>query len=195
MSRIYYIMGKSASGKDTFYRALQECFPELRTITLYTTRPAREGEKDGGEYHFVTEEALERLRAAGKLIEQRTYQTVFGPWHYATVDDGNLDPGRADYLAIGTLESYGRMRKYFGEDAVVPLYIEVEDGERLKRAIAREETQEQPCYGEVCRRFLADSEDFSEENLAAAGITRRYRNTDQSQCLEEMKREIRHGKL
>ena len=57
------------------------------------------------------------------------------------------------------------MREYYGEDKVVPVYVEVEDGERLKRAIRREEQQKVPKYEEMCRRFLADAEDFSEEKL------------------------------
>lgn len=86
---------------------------------------------------------------------------------------------------IGTLESYEKLKTYFGNEKVVPLYIEVEDGERLTRALAREKTQKEPKYAEMCRRFLADSKDFSEENLAHAGITERYENTDLEDILEK----------
>lgn len=195
MSKIYYLMGKSSSGKDTLYKELKKEFPKLRTLTLYTTRPVREGERDGEEYFFVTKEVLDKYQAEGKLIELRTYHTVCGDWHYATVDDGQVDLLSADYLMIGTLESYRKMKEYYGTDAIVPLYIEVEDGERLRRALEREQRQEKPRYDEMCRRFLADKEDFSEENLLAAGITRRYYNEDKIQCLQEIKGEMRHGKL
>lgn len=195
MGKIYYMMGKSSSGKDTLYKGLKEQFPAFRTVTPYTTRPVREGEENGIEYYFVTKERLDEFGAAGKLIELRTYHTVCGDWHYATVDDGQIALSEADYLMIGTLESYKKVREYYGEEHVVPFYIEVEDGERLMRAIARERQQDSPRYDELCRRFLADKEDFSDENLLAAGITRRYYNTDKLQCIEEIKREIRHGKL
>lgn len=195
MSKIYYIMGKSSSGKDTIYKELKKDIPELRTVTIYTTRPVREGEKDGEEYFFVTKEILDRYRDCGKLIELRTYHTVCGDWHYATVDDGQVELEKSDYLMIGTLESYEKMKDYYGADILVPLYIEVEDGMRLKRAIEREEKQDTPRYDEVCRRFLADKEDFSEENLKKAGITRRYYNIDKVQCLEEIKKVIQYGKL
>ena len=46
------------------------------------------------------------------------------------------------------------------------------------RAIAREQKQEVPKYEEMCRRFLADSADFSEEKLAEAGVTYRFCNDD-----------------
>ena len=96
---------------------------------------------------------------------------------------------------IGTLESYDKMRTYYGASNLVPIYIEVEDGERLMRALKREREQEVPRYAELCRRFLADTRDFSEENLANLGITRRFVNQDRTQCLEEIIGEIRYGKL
>lgn len=186
MSNIYYLMGKSSSGKDTVYKRIKELHPELKTVTIYTTRPIREGEKNGKEYYFVNEEKLQQLLDDGKVIELRTYDTVHGPWNYFTVDDGQFDQDTADYLMIGTLESYQKMREYFGEERIVPLYIEVEDGERLMRALTRERMQKEPKYAEMCRRFLADTEDFSEENLKAVGITERFKNRE----LEETVRKI-----
>jgi guanylate kinase len=118
-------------------------------------------------------------------VELRAYDTVYGVWKYFTVDDGAIDLRNHDYLYIVTLEGYVRMQKYFGKDRVVPLYIEVEDGERLLRAIARER-QGEPKYEEMCRRFLADAADFSEEKLAAAGIEKRFYNRN----LEETIREV-----
>ena len=186
MSNIYYLMGKSSSGKDTIYKRSKELHPELKTVTIYTTRPIREGEKNGKEYYFVNEEKLQQILDDGKVIELRTYDTVHGPWNYFTVDDGQFDQDTADYLMIGTLESYQKMREYFGEERIVPLYIEVEDGERLMRALTRERMQKEPKYAEMCRRFLADTEDFSEENLKAVGITERFENRE----LEETVRKI-----
>ena len=195
MGKIYYLMGKSSSGKDTLYKEILSRMPEIKTVTLYTTRPIRDGERDGVEYHFVSEETLKHYEEDGKIIEKRTYDTVYGQWKYATIDDGQINLFGTDYLMIGTLESYMKMKAYYGQENLVPLYIEVEDGERLMRAIARERQQEHPGYEEVCRRFLADQKDFSEENLAAAGITRRYQNDDKVRCKEEIVEVIRDGKL
>ena len=195
MGKIFFMMGKSSSGKDTVYKEIRKELPELKTLTLYTTRPMREGEKDGVEYYFVSNEILEQYGEEGKIIELRTYLTVYGDWKYATIDDGQIHLTGSDYLMIGTLESYMKMKAYYGQENLVPLYIEVEDGERLMRAIARERQQEHPGYEEVCRRFLADQKDFSEENLAAAGITRRYQNDDKVRCKEEIVEVIRDGKL
>lgn len=195
MGKIYYMMGKSSSGKDTLYKEVLKALPELKTLVLYTTRPIREGEKEGVEYHFVTDDELERFEKAGKIIEERTYDTVYGAWKYATIEDGQINLAAYDYLVIGTLESYAGMKKCYGAENLVPIYIEVEDGERLSRALSRERQQEQPKYEEMCRRFLADQKDFSEEHLKEAGIVRRYYNDDKAQCLEKIIGEIQNGKF
>ena len=191
MGRIYYLLGKSATGKDTLYKEILKRRPKLRTVTMYTTRPIREGETDGVEYFFTDREELERQLASGKVIESRTYQTIAGPWTYYTVDDGQFNVADDEYcLMIGTLESYEKMCAYFEAGKMVPVYIEVPDGIRLLRAVKREENQKKPNYREVCRRYLADEKDFSEENLERLGITKRYQNTDMEMCLEEILRDL-----
>ena len=183
MSKIFYLMGKSASGKDKIYKKVKEQMPELKTIVIYTTRPIREGEQNGREYHFVDDDKLKELQDAGKVIELREYNTVHGIWKYFTADDGQFD-GDDNYLAIGTLESYVQLRDYFGQERLVPIYVEVEDGLRLERALARERMQATPKYEEMCRRFLADAADFSVENLKEAGITRKFTNMDVDKCVQ-----------
>ncbi len=192
MARIFIVMGKSATGKDTVYKKLLEDGElELRTAVMYTTRPIRSFEKNGVEYYFVDEETLNTLQKQNKIIEHRAYETIHGTWHYFTVNDGQINLEEADYLMIGTLETYQQIREYFGEERVIPIYLELEDGVRLMRAIKREQKQDQPKYAEMCRRYLADEEDFSEENLKKCGITKRYQNLDIHQCLYEVKEDIK----
>lgn len=189
---IFYVMGKSASGKDTVYRELKRRYPQLGSVIMYTTRPRRDGERDGVEYFFKDREFLGQCREAGRLIECRTYETACGPWDYFTVDDGQIKLEKGGgYLMIGTLESYERMLCYYGEEALEPIYIEVEDGERLRRALERERRQREPKYKELCRRFLADEEDFKEENLRRCKILKRYENASLEECLGEIGEKIR----
>ena len=191
MSRIFVIMGKSASGKDTIYRELaSDQDLNLREVVGYTTRPIREGEEEGVTYYYVTTDTLNSLKNEQKVIEHRTYDTIHGPWHYFTVHDHQFEQVSQDYIMIGTLESYSQIRQYFGEAAVIPIYIEVENGERLARALGRERQQEQPKYEEMCRRFLADEQDFSEENIRAAGIEKRFENTESRTCINAIKQYI-----
>ena len=195
MSKIFVVMGKSASGKDTIYkRLLAEEGLGLKTIVPYTTRPIRQGESDGVEYFFVNYEGMKELEVQGKIIECRCYQTIHGDWSYFTADDGQIDLETQDYLMITTLVGYEKIRDYYGKDKVIPLYIEVEDGLRLERALRREQQENNHKYAEMCRRFLADSEDFSEEHLQAAGITKRYENIEFELCLSEIIADIQKEK-
>ena len=186
MGKIFYIMGKSASGKDTIYKELIEKMPKFHSIVPYTTRPMREGEKDGVEYFFVDQERFDEMMDEEKIIEFRSYNTKCGIWTYFTADDGQIDLKNDNYILIGTLESYEKIREYYGKENVIPLYIEVEAGERLTRALEREKKQSNPKYAEMCRRFLADEEDFSEKNIEKAEIKKRYKNVNLDECIKEI---------
>ena len=186
MGKIFCLMGKSSSGKYTIYKKLKVRYPELYTVVPYTTRPIRENEKNGVEYFFVNNNTYNEMKKSRKVIEARSYDTKCGIWTYFTADDGQIDLSCHDYLVIGTLVSFQALKKYYGEDSIIPVYIETEDGLRLARALEREREQRQPKYAEMCRRFLADEDDFSEENLRNAGIIKRFRNDDLGKCLEEI---------
>lgn len=191
MNHIICLMGKSSTGKDTIFKKLLEDRElRLQTIVPYTTRPIREGERNGVEYFFTDEEGFQQLKDQGKVIEDRAYHTVHGLWRYFTVNDGQMRQGR-DYLLIGTLEAYRRLKEYFGSDRMLPVYLELEDGIRLQRALDRERVQEYPRYEEMCRRFLADSQDFAEDKIAEAGILKRFQNDDLERCMEEIRAYVR----
>ena len=192
--KIIYIMGKSSSGKDTIFKKLKEKL-DVNTYVMYTTRPIRKGEEEGVTYHYLSNEEMQRYidgKENNKLIEYRTYQTVHGPWTYATIADEQFKTNK-DMMMLGTLESYEKMKEHF-EKELLPIYIEVEDGLRLERALKREKEQKEPKYAELCRRFLADSKDFSEENLKKAGIVKRFENIELDKCLNEILEEIKNNK-
>lgn len=187
MGKIVYLMGKSSTGKDTIYKHLMDNSKiKLHTIVPYTTRPIRAGEKDGVEYFFTDEAGFLKLKEEGRLIEDRAYNTCLGLWRYFTVNDEQIDLEHKDYVIIGTLESYNKTKDFFGEEKMVPVMIELDDGVRLQRALDREKVQDIPKYNELCRRFLADAEDFSEDKIEAAGISKRFVNNDLQQCVEEI---------
>ncbi len=194
--KIFLLMGKSTSGKDTIYKnIISDESMGLNKVVPYTTRPMRDMETDGVQYFFKTEEEYKSLRDGGSIIEERCYQTNYGNWRYFTVDDGQIDLGTGNYIVIGTLESFCYIRDYFGKENVIPLLIDVTARIRLERAMKREEKQEHPKYDEMCRRFLADEEDFSEDKIKAAGIERRfYNNDDIESCLDQIKGYIRERK-
>ncbi len=186
--KIFCFMGKSASGKDTIFKELSKAFPSISEIIPYTTRPIRENETNGIQYNFVTEEIFKFMLDNNMVIESRSYNTKHGIWTYFTASS-NIDSNN-NYMIINTLEGYQKISKYFGKENVIPIYIEVEDGIRLERALERERKEKNPKYSELCRRFLADQEDFSESNILQAGIQIKFANNDLDECITEIKKYI-----
>ncbi len=190
-NKIFMIMGKSSSGKDTIYKKLlEERALNLKTITGYTTRPMRDGEENGVQYNFVNYEFMKELEDAGKILEKRCYNTVHGDWYYFTVDDGNINLSMNNYLMIGTPDSYKSIRDYFGKEVVVPIFVNVSDDDRLLRAFAREKSSDNPDYAEMCRRFLGDEKDFSDKKLRELELKKYYQNDDFARCFDEIKNDI-----
>lgn len=162
MGKIFVIIGKSASGKDTLMQQILTSCPHLKKVTSYTTRPMREGERNGREYNFVSWDFFREMEAEGKVIEERVYATKNGNWKYGTIDDGAVDFAKGSYLMIKDPLGAQKLKEYYGDQNVITILIEVNDGIRLMRALTRELSQEDPKYAELCRRFLADEEDFKE---------------------------------
>ena len=194
MAKIICLLGKSCSGKDTIYKKLlADESLDLLPLVTYTTRPMRTGEQEGREYHFTDEAGFNALKEAGKVIEDRTYDTVYGLWRYFTVDDGTfVKEGRNVIAAAGTIPAYIKLRDHFGAENTCPVMIETDDGIRLERAMRREKKQEAPRYKEMCRRFITDSEDFDEEKMKAAGVDHVFMNNeDLDKCIREVSDFIR----
>jgi len=194
MAKIYVIMGKSAAGKDTVYkRLINDKNLQLSPIVLYTTRPIREGEIEGVTYHYIDNQILAQYREAKQIIEARTYETVHGPWTYATISE-NINLAKHDYLVIGTLDSYESYIRYFGSANVTGIYIDVSDRSRIHRALAREDMEKEPKYVEMCRRFLADEKDYSKSNLNKYPNIKSFPNEDFEICIRAIIEEIKNDK-
>lgn len=185
MGKFIIILGKSSTGKDTIFKRLQN-EPELVRIIPYTTRPIRDGEVNGVDYFFVDDKYFEEN--ISKVIEKRTYKTIKGDWTYGELLDEQIDlkDDTRNYLFIATLEGYESFINYFGKESVIPIYIDLPDGIRLERALSREKCQKSPNYLELCRRFIADSKDFSENNLKKLNITKHFVNDSLERVLEEI---------
>lgn len=192
MGKIFCLLGKSSSGKDTIFKHLiEDKNLHLKPVISYTTRPIRFNESNGKQYYFIDEQQLATYNETGHIIEKREYETINGTWSYCTVDDGQIDLSQdVHYLIIVTLEAYKNLQKYFGSQYVVPLYITVDDGIRLGRALKREQKQENPNYDELCRRFLADSADFHVTKLQDCGIEKQYHNEKFMDCISNIKADI-----
>lgn len=73
MSKVFVITGPSGVGKGTLIRELRERVPQLELSVSATTRPPREGESDGDDYHFLSPGEFDRRARAGEFLEFATY--------------------------------------------------------------------------------------------------------------------------
>ena len=88
MGKLFYVMGKSSSGKDTIYEeVLSRKELGLKPFVMYTTRPIRAKETDGVQYHFVSEEQLHDMQKNGQVIELRAYDTSKCPLILKQIED------------------------------------------------------------------------------------------------------------
>ena len=78
MGKIFYIMGKSASGKDRIYSLLVENKElNLKKLILYTTRPIRAGEEEGVQYYFTDDSRVDHGQTeAARSLGFRQSQTM-----------------------------------------------------------------------------------------------------------------------
>lgn len=160
--KIVFFIGPSSSGKDTFFKKVKDIYQIERIVPL-TTRDKRLGEQEGEEYHFISQEQMDLLNIKNLLIERRTYNTFHGRWDYATGKEG-IDLERNHYIYPAVWTIYQSFLKHYPKKNLVPVYFQLDDGIRLQRALDRE--KEGNCrYAEMCRRYLADEQDFSREML------------------------------
>ena len=154
---IIAIMGKAGSGKDTLCHALLEEpeFLNAKPIISCTTRPIRDNETDGVDYHFLTNEEFTDQILFGNMLEA----TVFNTWCYGT----SLNNLSEDCLNIGVFnpEGVGLLREN-KQIKLCVIYIEATDKTRLLRQLNREINPD--CH-EIVRRFSADEADFSDEEI------------------------------
>ncbi|MBP3362063.1 MAG: guanylate kinase [Clostridia bacterium] len=188
MGYIYCLIGKSGTGKDTaLENVLSDSALEVKKIIPYTTRPKRENETEGVNYHYVTLDEMNSMEKQGVIIEKRFYDTVHGRWFYFTAD---LDIDRnKDYIIITTQKALKYFFRKFGEENIFVIYLKLDDKTRLERCINRESMQAAPNYKEVCRRFIMDESDFDEHELSTYS---KCRIIDTSCPIEQYSSEIRN---
>ena len=173
MKKVFCIMGKSASGKDTILTHVKKEFPQLVSVVSYTTRPIRKNEKNGVDYNFISMEQINTMDQNGELLERSNYETVAGEWSYA-INVHSFDDETKDYIMITTPLVFEKIREKLWNFDFIPIYIILDDYTRLKQAMERIGPDKN--YEEICRRFLADKKDFDEKILRKLEITNQFNN-------------------
>ena len=148
---IVALIGKAGAGKDTIAKALCSAHPEFNNIVSCTTRPKRENEVEGVDYFYLTSDQFAEKVINGDMLEA----TYFNGWHY-----GTMLSSLKDGVNIGVFNPEGLDCLYQGNEYELFAYqIHADDKTRILRQLNRENN---PNVKEICRRFIADEEDFME---------------------------------
>ena len=151
--KIIALFGESSAGKDTMVNKILEIDKgkDLHKIISCTTRPPRDYEKDGEDYHFLTPKQFLIQTLDGRMLEA----TQFREWYYGTSLE-SLDP---DKINLGVFNISGIANLILSDQSlcVYPVYVKTDSKTRLLRSLNREDN---PDCTEICRRFLTDKKDF-----------------------------------
>ena len=151
MKNILILCGKAASGKDTLKRYIVEALElsgiEFNNVVNTTTRPPREGEVDGVNYHFCSAEEMTK-----KILNDEMAEAVlFNDWVYGTENKA---------LSEDKLEGIEALRQNPNHN-IFAVYLDVEDSVRLIRYLNRENMTKEK-INEMFRRYKADEIDFAD---------------------------------
>jgi guanylate kinase len=81
---LFIVSAPSGTGKTTLVEKLVQMLPNLRMSRSYTSRPARAGERDGVDYHFISREEFQRRINAAEFLE---WADVFGNYYGTALTD------------------------------------------------------------------------------------------------------------
>ena len=158
---ITILIGKSASGKDTLLNNLVK--DDFIPIISTTSRPIREGEKDGEAYNFISKDEFEKRIKDNKFLEYRSYNTLVNgipdTWYYGT-EKKDLHPYK-NYVTVLDIEGTKAFLEHYGKEDCTVVAISVPDRIREERAKKRGSFNQT----EWDRRLKDDNLKFSEEEI------------------------------
>ena len=149
--KIIALIGEAGSGKDFLLRCSRVQYPQYNEIISFTTRPMREGEREGMNYHFVDVNTFNDMINKGQMYESAS----FNGWFYGTAA-ASLDK---DKINIGVFNPTGIRSLLERKDEVdlKVFYVRAPAHTRLLRQLQRET---EPNVDEIIRRYHTDIEDF-----------------------------------
>lgn len=154
MGLIFALIGRSASGKSTIEKVLEQ--KGYTRVVSNTTRPIRENEQNGIDYNYLTEDQFKELEQNNQLVENNTYRG----WQYGIAKKDIQNLNKQNYICV--IEPHGliQMQNSLGSNKIIPIFIYSTGYERLSRSILRQPNTNEAAYKEICRRFLSDYDTF-----------------------------------
>lgn len=161
MCKVIALVGAMASGKDTLFRNVCALTSKATPLISTTSRPMRNGEKEGREYNFVSKEEMNKMLNDDKFVEVRAYNVAtLETWYYGLEKDIIDLNSNNTYIVIVDIEGLKKIKKYLSDnglrDNLVSVFIDCSAHIRMKRALSREGKMTDEQIKEVCRRNLSD---------------------------------------
>lgn len=144
------LCGKTATGKNTIQNELIKM--GMKSVVTYTTRPSREGEIDGIDYHFITKEEFFRKKEQNFFAETTSYDVATGDkWYYGSAVEDLTD----DKAIIVNPHGLKQLKKI---PSLNPIAFYITAGEETIWNRLRERGDN---AAEARHRLNADDEDFA----------------------------------
>ena len=157
---VFVVTGTSGAGKGTLEKALLVQIPDLALAVSATTRERREGEEDGREYWFISDEEFDEKLAAGDFLE-----FVEFPWgqRSGTLRSEIARIQEAGKIPLLDLEPSGALDVKRTVPGAVTIFVEApsfEENERRLRARATESEGEIEERLDLAREQLEQADEF-----------------------------------
>lgn len=160
--KIICIIGEFATGKSSIFKRLKN-HPLLQGVVTHTSRPMRSNEKDGVDYHFVTDEEFDNMINNDEMVEYN----VFNDWYYGSTYKA-FECNDANKLIVLNPTGYFKLREQYGEDNVLGIVVHRNTRDKALSYLYRDENAD---VYEMCRRLQTDKQDFHNINNS------NYKNT------------------
>lgn len=169
----YLIVGATCAGKDRIAGYITKELEDFKTIISTTSRPIRPNEKDGLEYHFVSDQEFKDILNDDGFVEYRIYNTVVGgvqdTWYYG-LEKRNVSDTHSDYVVVIDYKGATEFMEYFGRETCVLVYIKSLYSERYIRNVLRGDFS----LHEWLRRNKDDAGWLNEAEIAADVVIENY---------------------
>jgi guanylate kinase len=156
---VFVVTGTSGAGKGTIERALLERMPELELAISATTRERREGEQDGREYWFISDEEFDRKLAAGEFLEHIVFDWGQRSGTLRSEIDRILDAGRIPLL---DLETEGALAVADNVPGALTIFVKAPSFEENERRLRERATESE---GEIEERLELARRQLEQEHL------------------------------
>lgn len=164
MGKIFVIMGKSSTGKDSLLNLMVE--QGYKRVVSHCSRPKRSNEIANRDYHFVKYQQMVDMIDNNEFVETRSYNVVDNQiWLYG-ISKNEIDLNSDNnYISVVDGQGFKTLREYYGKENVIGIYLWISNRERLLRSLNRCKLDDKAVL-EIIRRFKDDDEVFTKEVIS-----------------------------